>query len=87
MCVSDQSFLHDSIRPPGSELKLGKLLGRVGGNLGVSVERIRVLSGKVEWSPYGSRALWKERLLFPVLLFGETDRESLGDYNPRRCQS
>lgn len=41
--MSDQGFLHDGIRPAGSGLKLGKLLGRVGGNLGVSVERIRML--------------------------------------------
>lgn len=63
--MSDQGFLCDGIRPAGSGLELGKLLGRVGGNLGISVERIRMLSGKVEWSPHGSRALWEGKAFVP----------------------
>lgn len=65
MRESDQGFLHDATRPLGSRLKLGTLLGRVGSSLGGFVERSRMLSGEVERSTRGSRALREGKAIIP----------------------
>lgn len=56
---------------------MGNTLGRVGSNLAGVVDRIRMLSGKAEWSTHGSRALWEGKAIVPSALCLEKLRQGV----------
>lgn len=52
------------------------------------MEKSRMLSGEVEWSMHGSRALWEGKaIILGVFCLGKLRQGVFGNYKHRGCQS